>query len=140
MIKRLIALFSTILIIGVLAACGSSANNATDNGATTNDQQQQPNKTQTEVTPTGKTVEVTVNAKNFDFDVKEIKAHLGDKVKITLKNDDGAHGFAIDDFGVDIKGGETAEFLVDKKGTFDYYCSLMCGVGHDQMKGKLVVE
>jgi cytochrome c oxidase subunit 2 len=92
------------------------------------------------VKPTGKTVEVTVTAKSFDFDVKEIKAHVGDNIKIHLVNADGAHGFAIDEYGVDIKGGETAEFMATKKGEFQYYCSLMCGVGHDKMIGKLTVE
>lgn len=142
--KVLIALFSTLLVSVGIAGCGSNDQQSAEKEVV---KVQQPKEDtvkkeekQAEVTPTGKTVEVTVRAKSFDFDVKEIKAHVGDTVKITLANDDGAHGLGIDAFNVDIKGGETKEFLADKTGSFDFYCSLMCGVGHDKMSGKLIVE
>ena len=53
----------------------------------------------------------------------------GDKVKIIFKNTGGFHDFTIDEFGVRTKrinGGEedTIEFVADKSGTFEYYCSV----------------
>ena len=97
-------------------------------------------KEQEEVKPTGKVVEATITATTFDYDVKEIKANVGDTIKLTVVNDVGTHGVAIDEFGVDVQGGETAEFVATKAGEFDYYCSVMCGVGHDKMMGKLIVK
>jgi nitrosocyanin len=67
----------------------------------------------------------------------------GETVRITFVNKDGFHDFVLDEFGVkteQIKGGtqEVVEFVADKAGTFEYYCS----VGqHRQMgmKGTLTV-
>jgi cytochrome c oxidase subunit 2 len=137
--NKLFSLVILSLLIFALAACGSdkSSEDKTTEGTTTDNTTTSEEAT---VKPTGNVVEATVNAKNFEFDVKEIKAHVGDTVKLTLVNDAGAHGIGIDEYNVDIKGGETTEFVVDKAGEFDYYCSLLCGVGHDKMAGKLIVE
>ncbi len=81
---------------------------------------------------------------DFSFDVKEIRVKKGDKVKIVFENQEGFHDWVIDEFNArtpQIKAGKTeeVEFVADKVGTFEYYCS----VGkHRQngMKGKLIVE
>jgi cytochrome c oxidase subunit 2 len=88
----------------------------------------------------GQTKEIIVTAKNFEFDKKEIHVKKGDKVKLTLKNAQGAHGLEIPDYNVNLKHEGTTEFVADKAGTFDYNCSVMCGTGHDNMTGKLIVE
>ena len=88
----------------------------------------------------GETQEVTVNATNFQFEPQEIKAKVGDTIKLTLKNESGTHGLAIPDLGVKIKNGETAEIVLDKAGTYEFNCSIMCGAGHDNMTGQLIVE
>src|SRR3989344_5824812 len=86
----------------------------------------------------------TVIGKNFSFSPAEIKVKKGDTVKITLQNTGGTHDFVIDEFNVRtprIKNGETAtvEFVADKIGQFEYYCSV---TGHRAMgmKGLLIVE
>ncbi|GAB6990396.1 cupredoxin domain-containing protein [Paenibacillus pini] len=111
----------------VLSACGSSdsKDTATDNSASGSG---------------SGTQEITVNAKSFEFTPKEIKVKKGDKVKLTLKNTEGAHGLAIPDFNVDLKKDGTAEFTADKAGTYDFNCSVMCGAGHENMVGQLIVE
>ena len=93
-------------------------------------------------TPTAKTF--TVIGKNFSFSPTEIKVKKGDTVKITLQNTGGTHDLVIDEFNVRtprIKSGETAtvEFVADKIGRFEYYCSV---TGHRAMgmKGLLIVE
>ena len=88
--------------------------------------------------------EFTVEGDNFAFSVKEIKVKQGDKVKITFNNIEGFHDLIIDEFGVNtgqIRAGEskTVEFIADKTGTFEYYCS----VGQHRangMFGQLIVE
>lgn len=85
-----------------------------------------------------------VKGLNYSYDVKEIKVKLNDKVKINFTNTEGMHDFRIDELGVKtnvIKEGvtESAEFVADKMGTFEYYCS----VGQHRangMWGKLIVE
>ena len=98
------------------------------------------------ITPTREIREFTVVGSDFKFLPAEIKVKVGETVKITLKNPDVMpHDFKIDEFNVATKiiakGGadETVEFIADKKGTFEYYCS----IGSHRAKGmigKLIVE
>ena len=86
----------------------------------------------------------TLEASSFKYDVKEIRVKQGDKVKIVLNNKDGFHDWVIDEFEArtkQINAGQTdtVEFVANKKGTFEYYCS----VGQHRangMVGKLIVE
>lgn len=99
-----------------------------------------------EVTPTGKssTRTFTVEGSNFSFSLKEMRVKKGDTVKVVFTNKDGFHDWSLDEFGVATKQipagqSETVQFVADKAGTFEYYCS----VGeHRQngMVGKLIVE
>ncbi|MDP1743901.1 MAG: cupredoxin domain-containing protein [Candidatus Amesbacteria bacterium] len=90
------------------------------------------------------TKEFTVTASNFKFDLKTIKVKKGDTVKITFKNVEGFHDFVIDEFDVatnqiGVEEEDEVEFVADKAGSFEYYCS----VGQHRkngMVGKLVVE
>ncbi len=86
----------------------------------------------------------TLDANNFSFSPNEIRVKKGDKVKIVMNNTGGFHDWVIDEFNARterVTGPATAsvEFVADKAGTFEFYCS----VGqHRQMgmKGNLVVE
>jgi plastocyanin len=90
------------------------------------------------------TKEFTVTGKNFAFDPPTITVNSGDRVKIIFKNSGGMHDWKIDEFNAAtkrIKAGEedTVEFIADKTGSFEYYCS----VGTHRamgMKGTLVVQ
>lgn len=94
------------------------------------------------MTPEVKTFNLT--AKNFTFSQKEIRVKKGDKVIINLESTDGFHDLVIDEFGARTEqintGGKTSvEFVADKAGIFEYYCS----VGTHRamgMKGLLIVE
>ncbi len=93
----------------------------------------------------------SVNVKAFNlqnkalsFDVKEIKVKKGDTVKVTFKVTQGTHDFVVEEFSTRtelLKVGqeETVEFIADKTGSFEYYCSVP---GHREagMKGTLIVE
>lgn len=97
-----------------------------------------------EVTVGSQVREFTVVATPFKFDVTEIKVKKGDTVRIVFKNEGGMHDWVVDEFNArtkQLQAGqtETIEFVADKVGTFEYYCSVM---QHRQMGmvGKLIVE
>ena len=81
---------------------------------------------------------------NFFYVPNVIHAKKGDTIKINFANGGGFHDFTLDEFKIKIgplKDGETksVEFVVDKTGTFEFYCSVG---NHRQMgqKGTLIVE
>ena len=88
--------------------------------------------------------EFTLDASNFQYSLKEIKVNEGDTVRIMLNNTDGFHDIVIDEFAVSsgrIQSPATTsvEFIANKTGTFEYYCS----VGNHRaqgMVGQLIVE
>ena len=134
-------LMAAFMVFG-LAACGQNDEKEEEAAKETATTPETPAKeaSSEKIEPTGNVVEVTVNASNFEFDKKEIKAKAGDTIKLTVVNETGAHGLSIDEFKQDVKGGETVEFVADQKGEFEYHCSLMCGTGHNSMVGKLIVD
>lgn len=86
----------------------------------------------------------TVTGGNFTFSPNQMTVKKGDTVKITFVNDEGFHDLVIDEFNVrttKLAAGksETVEFVADKTGGFEFYCSVGT---HRQMgmKGTLVVE
>jgi cytochrome c oxidase subunit 2 len=146
--KKLGFLLTTISLMAImLSACGSTTKTTDKSStATTSSSKKSDTTTQTSKTATtsnastGNIVDIKVEAKDFEYDKKEIHVKQGDKVRITLHSDDGGHGFAIPAFNVNIQGNNSAEFTADKKGTFEYHCSIVCGSGHSNMTGKLIVE
>ena len=89
-----------------------------------------------------------VNSRNFVFEPDTINVKLGDTVVLNVfGEDDGSgigHGIGIPAFGVNkpFREGETVTvtFVADKKGVFPFFCSVYCGEGHGDMKGKIIVE
>jgi len=85
----------------------------------------------------------TIVGKKFSFSPSTIKVNKGDKVKIIFDNQDGFHNWVLDEFSAKtktIRSGQKdeIEFIADKIGLFEFYCS----VGeHRQlgMKGTLIV-
>ncbi|KKP67701.1 MAG: cytochrome c oxidase subunit II [Candidatus Roizmanbacteria bacterium GW2011_GWA2_35_19] len=91
-----------------------------------------------------KVKEFTMIAKQWSFDPALIKVKQGDKVRLKITSVDVSHGIAIPDFDVkaDLKPNveTTVDFTADKKGEFTFFCSVLCGQGHTEMSGKLIVE
>lgn len=77
------------------------------------------------------------------FSVKEIRVKKGDRVRVTVTNTKGMHDFVIDEFGVKeetpLNEKTVIEFVADKAGTFEYYCSKPGHRAKGQW-GKLIVE
>lgn len=87
------------------------------------------------------------------FSPNRISARAGQKITLRLINKDnglhtdggGWHQFAIDELRLSYKVAplQTSEisFIVDKPGTYDFYCDVCCGgKANPYMHGKLVVE
>lgn len=88
--------------------------------------------------------EFDMTAKRYSFNPSTIRVNQGDLVRITVESTDVSHGIAIReyDINVELPPGQTKiiEFTADKKGTFNFYCSVFCGSGHSRMTGTLIVE
>ena len=88
--------------------------------------------------------EFKITANNFAFSPSTITVKKGDKVKLTVTSTDVDHGIAIKEYDINTKVNkgktETIEFTADKAGEFEFYCSVFCGSGHKNMKGKLIVQ
>ena len=88
--------------------------------------------------------EFSMTAKQFEFNPAVITVKQGDRVRLKITSLDVVHGFALPEFNIDQRlepGKETTiDFIADKKGEFSFHCSVICGQGHKEMTGKLVVE
>ncbi len=88
--------------------------------------------------------EIEIDGSNFAFAPKEVRVPYGSQVKIVFKNTGGTHDLVIDEFAVRTKiiqgdATDSVTFTADKKGSFQYYCS----VGSHRamgMWGTLIVE
>ncbi len=88
--------------------------------------------------------EFEITNKGLSFSPNEIRVKQGDKLRITFTNSGGTHDWVVDEFDARTKIVQTGEsdtiaFVVDKKGTFEFYCSLMDHRAKG-MVGKLIVE
>ena len=85
----------------------------------------------------------TVEGSNFKYMPTQMTVRKGDTVRIVFKNTEGFHDFVIDEFKAKTKqfkegNEETIEFIADKAGSFEYYCSV--GKHREMgMKGTLTV-
>lgn len=120
--KKWLIFLTVITSILFVSACGKAEDGVSEAGGS------------------GEVKEFTIDATNFEFDLKEIKVGKGDTVKVTLKNSEGMHAVKFDGYNKEVKGDETIEFVANKTGEFEYICSIFCGAGHDDMVGKLIVE
>ena len=118
--------FAIVFVLGMLFACMSSAGMASGQTAAP-----APH-------------EFTMTAKCYVFDPSVITVKKGEKVRLIITATDRDHGIKIKGYDIDqvLKKGDPTiiEFTADKVGTFEFKCSVSCGMGHHKMKGKLVVE
>ena len=88
--------------------------------------------------------EFTMTAKQFQFEPSTIEVSKGDRVKLVITSLDVPHGFSIPEYGINqrLDPGKpvTIEFTADKQGSFTAFCSVFCGSGHSNMKGKIIVR
>lgn len=100
-------------------------------------------------------IKVSVGKKNVFVVAKsktpEIHVKAGEVIILTFaiskREDDVSHTFTVNEFkdqGWDIQLGEGTKsyklVVPDKPGTYEFICAIKCGPGHDDMKGKLIIE
>jgi len=95
-------------------------------------------------TPTPGVHVIQVTLRKYEFGPGSLRVKKGEQVRLIMAAVDHDHGFKLDDFDINqkIPKGTTVvvEFIADKAGTFQFRCSSVCGLGHRNMKGTLVVE
>ena len=88
--------------------------------------------------------EFTIVAKDFHYSPTRIEVMQDDLVKLTVRSEDIAHSFTIDEYRISKRvpagGSTTFEFQADRPGTFAFYCGLTGDPGHKMMRGELVVR
>ena len=126
-------LILTLMLIISIFLISSCTNNTANNSS--NDE---------EVTLTGEVREFDIIAKNWEFVPNTIEVNLGDKVELHIESVDVSHGFKLPDFDIDERlephNDVHVDFIANKKGTFQFFCSVPCGSGHGGMNGQLIVN
>ena len=88
--------------------------------------------------------EIQMTLRKYEFSPGSLHVRKGEQVKLVMVAADHDHGFKLVDYNIDrkIPKGTTVvvEFTADKAGTFQFRCSSVCGLGHRNMKGTLVVD
>lgn len=90
------------------------------------------------------TKEFTLENEGLQFSVREMYVEAYDRVRITFKVNRGEHTWTIKEFNATTRilgagESETIEFVADRNGTFEYFCSVD---DHRRlgMKGRLIVK
>jgi cytochrome c oxidase subunit 2 len=88
--------------------------------------------------------EFTIVAKDFQYSPTRIEVTQDDLVKLTVRSEDIAHSFTIDEYRISKRipagGATTFDFQADRPGTFAFYCALTGDPGHKMMRGQLIVR
>ncbi len=89
-------------------------------------------------------VRIQVKMRKYSFDPPVIRVKQGDAVELEISAADVQHGFAVPDLDIKepVPRGQTAtvRFKAENRGQFKIQCSILCGPGHDEMQGTLIVE
>ena len=87
---------------------------------------------------------MTLVAKDFRWSPDRIEVNQNDLVRLTIRSDDIAYSFAIDEYRivrrVPANGTTTFEFQADRIGTFRFYSNLTSDRAHATMQGQLIVS
>ncbi len=88
---------------------------------------------------------VEVIAKQWEFVPNEIHVKANSPVELVVTSVDVDHGIEFTDLDVPLErvpAGRTVtvRFIPDKPGIYNFKCAVLCGLGHDQMVGVLIVE
>ena len=87
--------------------------------------------------------DVTIVVQGARYSPARVEVALNDLVTLTVRSEDGAHSFAIDEYRIARRipagGSTTFEFRADREGRFPFYCNLTGDAGHRSERGELVV-
>lgn len=87
---------------------------------------------------------IHMGVRQYVWEPATITAKKGELVRLIIHNADVKHGLVIPDLGImegDIPSeGAVIEFSASKTGTFEFFCSVYCGEGHMEMRGKIIIQ
>jgi cytochrome c oxidase subunit 2 len=87
---------------------------------------------------------IMVVTKKYSFEPVEIRLKKGEPVVLEVTSADVQHGFHVPGLGISepIQKGKVAEIRLrpETRGEYRVECDIICGAGHDEMAGKIVVE
>lgn len=104
---------------------------------------------------------IEITAKKYEFSPSEIHVRKGTRVELKVHSEDDTHGIKLDvhpegtkdknepglvfdrpgqNGKVNKHEDQIVDFVAQEPGTYDFKCAKLCGLGHDRMKGKLIVE
>ncbi len=89
--------------------------------------------------------EIVLVGQDSSWSPAVIEVRQGERIRLRLTSRDVVHGFALPGYGAmttDIYPGRyvTFEFTADQPGTFPFACLVTCGLNHNHMQGKLIVD
>jgi len=88
--------------------------------------------------------DITITAKDFRFSPSRVEISRDDLLRLTVKSEDVAYGFTIDDYRVSKRvpagGSVVLELRADREGTFPFYSNMTSDARHGQMRGELIVR
>jgi len=88
--------------------------------------------------------DLTITAKDFRFSPSRIEVGRDDLVRLTVKSEDVAYGFTIDEYRVSKRvpagGSVVLELRADREGSFTFYSNMTSDSRHAQMRGELIVR
>jgi cytochrome c oxidase subunit 2 len=91
-----------------------------------------------------KPVVLKVNLKKYRFEPPVLRVKRGQTVTLELQTSDVRHGFLVPDLNLQqaVPPGQpvTLTFKADRRGAFPMQCNIICGPGHDEMTGTIIVE
>ena len=89
-------------------------------------------------------VQVKIQMKKYTIKPAEVHLKQGEVVEFEVTAIDVQHGFDVPDLNISesVQPGMPAKFAykAERKGTFSIECGIICGPGHDDMRGKIIVE
>lgn len=87
---------------------------------------------------------VEIVAQRFSYTPNEIVLTRGRPALLKIRSLDFTHGFNIPDLHIraDLPPGTvtTVRLTPEKSGTYDFLCDNFCGIGHEQMDGRIIVK
>ena len=87
---------------------------------------------------------IKITAHKYTFEPSVIHVKQGEPVELEISTLDVQHGFEVKGLGLDesIQKGRPAivTFTPLQKGEYRMNCDIICGPGHDDMEGKIVVD
>ena len=90
------------------------------------------------------TTMIKISARLGEFDPDVIRLKKGEKATLEVSSADTTHGFTCPDLGIDTKivpgTPVVIPVIASVPGEHDFFCSVFCGEGHENMVGKILVE